>query len=327
MGWLIAFAKFVAKLVGSIMTITLAMSYAVEISIPGGFRSVVFGTGLPPEGRRTARQQRTIDTYNLDDNFVMRWLKWLGNAAQGDLGVSNRQGGAQVLDLMSPRFPISIQLMLFAAVLAIGIGIPLGVFAAYRPRRATGKLIDTVIAVCQSVPIIVTPPFLIWLFAVQLGWLPAAGWVRSSSSFTGNLKAVILPGIALALPEIGYVARVIKSDITDVLQLDYITAAVGKGLSSWHVLFRHALRPASLGLLNVIGLNVGALLSGSFVVEFIFGIGALGNLFLGAMFNRDLHVILAMTVYVVSIYVILNGIVDALVHAADPRIRRSRETL
>ncbi len=313
---------FITRLASTIVVITFALTVAIEISLPGGFRRVVFAQGLPPEGLLAPRDQQRVETFDLDDNMVVRWLKWLANAVQGDLGISNSRGGTAVVDLMAPRFSISIQLMLFATMLAVFIGIPLGIFAALLRERWTGNIFDGFIGLFQSLPLFVTPLFLIWLFALKLGWFPAASWVRISDSVPGNLKALLLPGLALALPEIGYIARVIKSDIIQVLKMDFITAAVSKGLSPSYVLFHHALRPASLGLLNVLGLNIGALLAGSFIIEFIFGIGALGGLFLGAMFNRDLHLVLATTTYVVTVYVILNAIVDALMHAADPRIRR-----
>lgn len=312
----------IGRLGGTILVITFAVTVAIEISLPGGFRSVVFARGVPPKGLRSAREQERVETFALDDNMVVRWVKWLLNAVQGDLGISNSRGGTAVVDLMAPRFSISIQLMLFATMLAIFIGIPLGIFAALLRERSTGNILDGAIGLFQSVPLFVTPLFLIWLFALKLDWLPASSWVRISDSVPGNLKALLLPGLALALPEMGYIARVVKSDIIQVLQMDFITAALSKGLSPSYVLFHHALRPASLGLLNVLGLNIGALLGGSFVIEFIFGIGALGRLFLDAMFNRDLHLVLATTSYVVSVYVILNAIVDAFMHAADPRIRR-----
>ncbi len=316
--------SLVGRLSAAILVSTFVISFLIESSIPGGFRSIVFPFGVPPKGQRSPRQQEIVDIYALDDNMVVRWLKWLGNLLQGDLGRSNELAGAQVLDLMAPRFSISIQIMLFATILAIVVGIPLGVLSALQRGRVVGNILDGIIGLFQAFPVFITPVFLIWLFAIKLRWLPAAGWVRISDSVTGNLKGLLLPGITLALIEIGYVARVIKSDIVAVLQMDYITAAVAKGLPPTHVLFRHALRPASLGLLNVIGLNVGSLLGGAFIIEFIFAIGALGGLFIDAMFNRDLHLALATTVYVVSVYVILNALVDLLMRAADPRISRTR---
>ncbi len=315
--------SLVRRITSAVLVSTLAISFLIEISIPGGFRSTVFPLGTPPEGLRTARQQETIDVYSLDNNLVVRWLKWLGNAVQGDLGESSVRTGADVAGLMSPRFSISIQIMLFATVLALAVGIPLGLLAALWRGRRAGLALDMFIGLFQSVPTFISSVFFIWLFAVKLRWLPAVGWVRISDSVTGNLKGLLLPGVTLALVEMGYIARVIKSDVVSTLQMDYITSAVAKGLPPTHVLFRHALRPASLGLLNVLGLSVGALLGGAFVVEFIFAVGALGGLFIGAMFDRDLHVALASTAYVVSVYVTLNWLVDLLMYAVDPRIRRA----
>lgn len=312
------------RLAAAILISTFAISLLIEISIPGGLRSVVFPFGTPPAGSRTPRQQETVDLYSLDNNMVVRWLKWLGNALQGDLGESNERTGADVIGLMSPRFSISIQIMLFATVLAIAVGIPLGLLAALWRGRRAGLVLDIFIGLFQSVPTFITPLFFIWLFAIKLRWLPAIGWVRISDSITGNLKGLLLPVITLALVEMSYIARVIKSDVVATLQMDYITAAVAKGLRPTHVLFRHALRPASLGLLNVLGLSIGSLLGGAFVVEFIFAIGGLGRLFIDAMFTRDLHVALAATGYVVSVYVILNWLVDLLMYVVDPRIRRTR---
>ena len=131
-----------------------------------------------------------------------------------------------------------------------------------------------------------------------------------------------MPATALAFAEIGVVGRVIRADALNVLQTDYIAAAVGKGLRSRYIMLRHVLRPASLGLLNVIALNIGTLLSGAVVIEIIFGIGGLGQVLLEATTNRDLFLILGLTTYMVGIYVILNAIADVSMHAIDPRIRR-----
>jgi len=295
----------------------------VEISIPRGYRGVIFPNGMPPRGARSARDQAIIAEYNFDDTLVVRWAKWVFDAARGDFSVSSDRGGTDVVELITPRLSISLQLIATAAVLMVVIGIPLGVLAAANNGRRTGTAVDTLTGVMQSVPVFITPVFLVWLFAIELQWLPAAGWVRISDSLSGNLKGLVLPAVSIALAEIGYVARVIRSDVVESLQTDYVTAAVGKGLSKNYVLFRHALRPASLGLLNVIGINIGALISGTFVIELVFGIGALGSLFLGSLINRDLYLLLGVTVFVVSVFVILNAVVDRLVHAADPRIRRS----
>ena len=170
----------------------------------------------------------------------------------------------------------------------------------------------------------VTPIFLISFFAVRLRWLPASGWVRISDSLTGNLRNLILPLTALVLAEVGIVARIVRSDVLRVMQSEFIAAARGKGLTEPYVLVRHALRPASLGLLNVVSLNIGSLLTGALIIEVIFGIGALGQILLEASLNRDLPLLLGITTYAVVIYVVLSTAVDALTALIDPRTRRSR---
>ena len=127
---------------------------------------------------------------------------------------------------------------------------------------------------------------------------------------------------ALVLAEVGIIARIVRADVLQVMQSDFISAARAKGLTERYILFRHAMRPASLGLLNVISLNIGSLLTGALVLELIFGIGALGQLLLESTLNRDLYVILGVTTYAVVIYVVLNTIVDGLMLALDPRTRR-----
>ncbi len=298
---------------------SLLVFVAVEASIPGGFEATLRPTGLNPD---VPNDRRLIDEFHLDEHVLVRWLHWLADAATGDLGTSTRAGTA-VTELLGPRLPISIELMLIGAVGMVLVGIPAGLLAAaWSHRRGGGDVVNAALGLAQSVPVFVTPLFLIWLFALELRWLPAAGWVRLTDSVTGNLKGLVLPGAALILAEVGIVGRIVRADVLHVLQSDYIVAATGKGLSRRYILLRHALRPASLGLLNVIGLNIGSLLSGAVIVEILFGIGALGQLLFEATINRDLYLILGLTTYVVVVYVTLNAIVDAVMRVLDPRITR-----
>ena len=154
--------------------------------------------------------------------------------------------------------------------------------------------------------------------------LPAAGWTRPSDSLTGNLETLALPALTLVLAELGAVGRLIRADTLAVLQNDYIAAAMSKGIGMRAVMVRHALRPASLGLLNVLAITIGTLLSGTIVVELVFGIGGLGQLVLRATTDRDLYVLLGLTTYMVVVYVTLNAIVDAAMRFLDPRITLER---
>ncbi len=311
----IELGRYLRRLIGTVVAATFLVFAAIEISIPRGFATVVLPAGINPS---SPRAQATIEQYHLDRNILVRHIHWMLDALQGELGRSTRN--TPVAELILPRLSISVQFVLISLLGTILIGVPLGLLAAAWNRRRRGTALNAVFGLSQSIPVFITPVFLIWLFALELRWLPAAGWVRLSTSFWGNLESLLLPATALIFAEIGPVARIVRADAIEVLRTDYVAAATGKGLSPAYVLARHTLRPASLGLLNVVGLNVGALLSGSMLIEIIFGIGGLGQLLLEASLNRDLYLLLALTTYVVVVYVTVNSIVDALMRILDPRL-------
>lgn len=311
-------ARLLARMVATVLATTLLAFVTLEISIPGGFRTVALPGGI---NESSPRARAIIDTFHLDDHLLVRYWHWLTSAVQGDFGLSLR-GGTPVTEVLTHRLPISVELMAAGVVLTVVIGVPLGVLAAAGSERRSGRLLSSFLGLSQSIPFYLTPIFLIWIFAVKLRWLPSAGWVRISESLGGNLRNLILPAVALAFAEIGTVGRVVRADVMRVLETDYVTTAIGKGMSRNYVLARHAFRPASLGLLNVIGINIGSLLSGALVIEIIFGIGGLGQVLLEASLGRDLYTILGLTTYVAIVYVGMSTLVDALMLFVDPRIRR-----
>ena len=305
------------RMVATIIAATALTFFLLEISIPGGFRAAI----LPPGDTRSPHARRLIEEFHLDDNVVERYVHWLIDALSGDFGVS-AQSDRPVSEILTHRLPISIEIMVVGVLVTALIGLPLGILAVAWSRRRIGQVLNALLGLAQSIPVYVTPIFLIAIFAVRLQWLPAAGWVRISSSLSGNLRNLVLPIIALVLAEVGSVARIVRGDVLRVMESDYISAAVGKGLTTRYILFRHALRPASLSLLNVIALNIGALLTGALVIELIFGIGGLGQVLLEATIGRDLYVLLGLTTYAVVVHVGLAALVDALQLMLDPRIRR-----
>ena len=309
--------RLIARMISTIAAASLFVFVLLEISFPGGFREVVLGSSNP----RAPRSRAAIEEFHLDDNVIERYFHWLFDAVRGDFGISTRSG-APVTEILVPRLSISLEIMLVAVVLTLLIGIPLGLFAVSIDGTRGGRALNAALSVMQSVPVYITPIFLIWFFAVRQQWLPAAGWTRISDSLTENLRGLILPIASLVFAEVGNVARIIRGDVVRVMNSEFIAAARGKGLSEPYILFRHAMRPASLGLLNTVALNIGALLTGALIIELIFGIGAIGQTLLESTLNRDLYLILGVTTYVVVVYVVLNTIVDALMAAMDPRIRR-----
>jgi peptide/nickel transport system permease protein len=309
-------ARYVLRLAGTIAGASLAVFLLIEISISGGFRAVVFPSG---PNLSSERDRALVEIFHLETNVVQRWISWMLDGLQGEFGFSLR-ARTSVWELVGPRLSISGELMLVGVVATILIGVPMGLLAAAWSRRRAGKVVDSALGLSQSLPVFVTPYFLIWLFALELRWLPAASWVRPTVSLTDHFRHLALPVIALVLAEFGAIGRIVRADVLKVLEEDYIVSAMSKGLSTRFVLFRHALRPASLGLLNIIGLNIGSMLSGAVIIELIFGIGGLGRLLFESTINRDLNLILALTTYFVVVFVTLNSIVDVLMRVLDPRL-------
>ena len=301
--------RYGGRVIGALLSANVLVFLAIEISIPGGFRAVLFPSGFNTD---VPWQREVVDEYRLDDPVVVRFFHWVLDALQGDFGYSTRNG-EPVWDLIWPRVPISFELMVVGVLLALLIGLPLGVVSARFDGRAPGGVANGVLGFCQSVPVFITSLMMIRVFAVDLGWLPAATWVRLTDDIGAHLRH-------LAMAELGTVGRVVRSDLLRVLNEEFVVAANAKGLSARYVLYRHALRPASLGLLNVVGLSVGALLSGTILVEIIFGIGGLGQLVFESSIQRDLPVLLGLTSYLVLVYVTVNTVADVVMRILDPRL-------
>lgn len=303
----------------AVVAATFLVRAAIEISIDGGTRAVVLPNGI---NRSSNADLRVVERYRLDDNLVVRHAKWLGDVIQGDLGYSMDFRVDSVGELIVPRLSVTLELMVVSVVASVICGIGFGLLAVAWSGRMRGRVLTSVISLLQSMTVYVLPLWLLWFFAVGLRWLPAAGWVRPSTSILGNLQSLFLPALTLILIETGAIARIVYGDVSRVMQTDYVAAAFAKGLNRRQVLTRHALRPGSLGLLNVIGLNMGSLLAGTIIIELIFAIPGVGRLLLRAITNRDLHVLLALTGWYVLVYSLINGVVDLAMRLADPRLRR-----
>ncbi|MCP3854911.1 MAG: ABC transporter permease [Actinomycetia bacterium] len=312
------FRGMILRFVSTSVLSTMLVFVAIELSIPGGYQAVLLPNGV---NRESPRDMAIVDQFYLDDHVLVRWFHWVVDAFHGDLGRSNK-GGAEVVEIIAHRLPITLELAAAGLILALVVGIPLGVFAAVHQRRWSGQLVSVPLGLAQSIPAFMSATLLIWVFALELGWVRASGWTRISSSLSGNLGGLVLPAVALALAEVGVIARVVRSDMLGVLREDFVVAARGKGLSSSYVLFRHALRPASLGLLAVLSVSISSMIAGTFVVEIVFGIGALGRELIDASQDRDLYVLLGLTMYIVGFYIVVTAIIDLVMYWADPRIRR-----
>jgi peptide/nickel transport system permease protein len=291
------------------------LTFLIASLLPGDLAYVILGDQATPEKVAALRHDM-----GLDQPIWWRYLSWLGNVLQGDFGRSFRTGQT-VLQVVAERLPVSIELMLLAQFGALAIGIPLAIACAVRSGSAFDRFMTGSAFSMLSVPAFLSAILLIYLFAVELRWLPATGYVPFNEDPVGNLRSFLLPALTLALGEWPVLMRVLRSDMIATLQEDYIAMARAKGLKPSRILLVHALKPSSLTLVTVTGINIGRLIGGTVIVESIFALPGIGRLLLGAIFTRDLIILQGVVLFVAIGYVLMNFIVDMLYAVLDPRIR------
>ena len=262
------------------------------------------------------------EEWGLNDPMVVRYGRWLGDAVQGDLGRS-LVTGQPVTDEITHRLPITLELMAVAIGLSLLIAVPLGVFTGYREGRRSDRVISGLAQAGLSLPGFVIGLILIYVFALKLHWFPAVGWNRLSDGLGPNLKTVALPALSLAVIEIAVYTRVLRSDMIATLKENYILSARAKGLTNRFILFRHGLRPSLLTLVTVVGLNIGLLIGGTLVIEYLFAIPGIGKRLFSAIQQRDFMMIQAITIVITVFYVFINTITDLVYMVVDPRIRKT----
>ncbi len=254
--------------------------------------------------------------YDLDAQLHHQLLSYVGGVLRGDLGPSYRYPDYTVSELIVSALPVSAQIGAISLLVALLLGSLAGVWAAVRRNTLTDRLVSALAMTGISIPVFVIAPLLVLVFAVQLRWLPAS-WAGSA-----GIEGLLLPVVALALPQIAYVARLMRVSMIEVLSSDYIRAARAQGLSTATIVTAHALRPALLPLLSYLGPAIAAVLTGSVVVEQIFGVPGLGQLFVRAALNRDYPLVLGIVILYAVLVIALNLIVDIMYGFVDPRIRR-----
>jgi peptide/nickel transport system permease protein len=267
------------------------------------------------------------DQLGLNENIVVRYGKWLEKFATGDMGreyAGNDVRGASIAERIRDALPRSLTLMLYVQIFTLLVAVPLGVYTAYRAGKAVDQLANGFAFFLLSIPVYVAGTLMILFFSVNNHILPSRGWVALGNNPTEHFKHLAMPVIAIAIGQIAVYARLLRSDMVATLQEDYILMAKSKGITNGRILWRHALRPSSLTLLTVAGLNVGALISGALIVEVIFGLNGMGFLINDAI-NRRQYIALQDYIAVVAIvYVLVNFAVDFLYRVLDPRIRSAR---
>jgi oligopeptide transport system permease protein len=304
-------ARYVLRrLLGAIPTLLLVVviSFLLVHAAPGG--PFDQERVLPPEVRANIEA-----AYHLDEPLYRQFVRYVGGLLQGDFGPSYRYRDRDVSEIISASLPVSLAIGGLAMVLALAVGISCGTLAALRPGTALDRVLMGAALTGISIPVFVIAPVLILVFAVHLGWLPA-GW-----SGSGGAARYVLPVVALALPQIAYLARLTRASMLDVLGSGYIRTARAQGLGTATIVRRHAFKPAMLPVLSYLGPAIAGVLTGSVVVEQIFGIPGLGERFVSGALNRDYTLVLGIVILYATLIVVLNLLVDVLYGIVDPRVR------
>ena len=294
--------------------------FLVTYFIPGDPARVLAGAEAPPEVVTGLRHQ-----WGLDRPVHVRYGVWMANIARGNLGESYFSHQT-VLQLVRRAFPVTFELAVLALFVALLIAVPSGIVSAVRPRSWFDLGATAVGFVGLSVPGFWLGIMLIYLFAVELRWLPAGGFAPLSGGLTHNLRSMILPAVALGTFASTQLMRYLRAGMLDVLNADYIRTARAKGLAAAMVLVRHAMRNALIPFMTVLGVQMGYLLGGTVITESVFALPGMGRLVLNAILNRDYQVATGIILLIATSFVLINLAVDLLYPLLDPRVRLGRPT-
>ena len=299
------------RLLGAIPTLLLVivLAFLMVHAAPGGPFDA--DRVLPPESRAALEAK-----YRLDQPLHRQLFEYLSGVVRGDFGPSYRYPDYTVSELIRIAFPVSLRLGAAAMSLAVVVGVMAGTIAALRRNSVADRIIMAFAMTGISIPVFVIAPLLVLFFAVRLQWLPA-GW-----SGNEGIGRAILPVVALALPQVAYVARLTRASMIDVLASGFIRTARAQGLGTPAIVRYHALKPAMLPVLSYMGPAVAFVLTGSVVVEEIFGVPGLGRYFVDGALNRDYTLVLGVVIFYATLVIALNLLVDILYGVIDPRIRR-----
>jgi peptide/nickel transport system permease protein len=308
------------SLIATLLAVSI-LTFLMTSLLPGDPALQILGAeNATPEAIAAVRSE-----LNLDDPLPLRYLNWIGDAVTGDFGRSYRTN-EPVSQAIIERLPVTAEIGILAIVIALAIAIPVGMLSAYRAGTRTDKLISSTSFGLLAVPNFMVAIILILVFAVWLGVLPATGWVNFTDDPVQNLRSALLPALSLAIAEMAVYTRLLRTDMIATLQQDFVTMARVKGVSNGRILFRHALRPSSFSLMTVAGVQVGAIIGGSVVIETLFALPGVGRLLLESVFVRDIIMVQGIALVIAVSYVVVNFIVDILYSYLDPRISHGRST-
>jgi oligopeptide transport system permease protein len=304
---------FLTRLAGAVPTlfIIVTISFFLIRAAPGG--PFDQEQTLPPEILANLE-----NAYGLDQPILTQYGRYLAALAHGDFGPSFKYKDFSVTELIGQGFPVTFEIGSIAIVLALMLGIPIGTFAALRHNSAADYVSMMLAVVGIAIPTFVVLPFLGLLFGIYLHWLPVAGWEP------GSIRHLLLPTIALALPPLSVIARLVRASMLELLSSPFIRTAFAKGLPLRTVILRHAMRPALLPVASFLVPAVASIMTGSLVVESIAGLPGIGRYMVQGALNRDYTLVLGMVIIYSTLLIVMGLLVDLLYAWLDPRVRFER---
>lgn len=309
--------KRLARLIFVFFVVTFFTFFLLD-QAPGDPAVRFAGLNATPEVVESIR-----DDLGLNGSLFERYFRWLGNAVTLDFGESIVTRGFTSWDLIREALPKTIEIMVLAEIMAIGIAVPLAIASARNPGGVVDKLSSSTAFGLLALPAFVLGIYLSFVFGVKLGWFPTIvdNLPGLNDDPVENLRQMFLPSLTLALNLVAVYLRLLRADLIETLQEDYVMLAQARGLSERRVMWRHVLRPSSLNFTTAVGLNVAGLIGGTLIIEVLFAINGMGRLIIQSVVLEDFNVVAAAVAILTIAYVTLNFIVDVLYSVLDPRIR------
>jgi peptide/nickel transport system permease protein len=312
-------AKYLLRRLLQLAVVAFIISILVFLLVhllPGDPSTTILGPNDTPHNRAVLFKQ-----LGLNKPLFQQYFTWLGSVFHGNLGQSYLNHES-VTHIISTGWPIDLELIIISQVIAFAVAIPLALITSRRPNRPVDNIATTGTFGMLALPPFVIAPIMVAVFAVGLHWFPATGYVPFTQNPGTNLRDMLLPSLAITAGSIAVYYRLFRSDLISTLQEDFITMARSKGLSSQRIMWRHAFRPSSFSLLAAAGVNIGALIAGTFIVEYLFALNGLGFALVAAVNQRDYLVVQGITLVVAIAYVVVQFIIDFIFTVVDPRVTR-----
>jgi peptide/nickel transport system permease protein len=308
-----------ALVIPVLFLVSLATFFMVDL-VPGDIGVQVLGPNASAEDYARVRQQLGFNRPVLE-----RYFSWLGNVLHGNLGKNLVPPIENVSTRLARAFPVNIELAVLALIMAFAISLPLAMWSAYRAGGRFDRFVSAATFGTISVPSFLAALLLVLVLAINWHVFPLGQWARPTArGWPTNLRYAFLPALTLALVEAAVFTRLLRSDMIATLQEDYILAARAKGMPTWHILLKEALRPSSFSLITLAGLSIGRLIGGTIIVEQIFALPGVGSVVISAAQKNDYTLVQGGVLIIAFIYIVINLIVDLSYGYLDPRVRRAR---